>query len=44
MAEAILNEIGDGRFRAYSAGSHAVGRVNPGALRQLARTGYATDG
>jgi arsenate reductase len=44
MAEAILNRIGGQRFRAYSAGSHPSGRVNPLALEQLAIRGYATEG
>jgi arsenate reductase len=39
MAEAILNRQGAGRFRAYSAGSHPAGHVNPFALELLRRQG-----
>ncbi len=35
LAEAILNEKGRPNFKAYSAGSHPTGRVNPGAIKQL---------
>ena len=35
MAEAIMNKKGFPTFAAYSAGSHARGRVHPEALRQL---------
>ena len=35
MAEAILNVLGRGRFKAYSAGSHPSGHVQPMA-RELA--------
>ena len=42
LAEAILNKIGAGKFRAYSAGSQPKGRVNPNTLRLLERLGYGT--
>jgi protein-tyrosine-phosphatase len=35
IAEAILNRIGAGRFRAYSAGSQPKGRVNPHTIELL---------
>ncbi len=43
LSEAILNRVGEGRFRAFSAGSKPVGRVNPGALELLERRSFATD-
>ena len=35
IAEAIMNRDGCGHFRAYSAGSHPKGEVNPHAIRLL---------
>jgi len=35
MAEVILNQKGQGRFTAFSAGSHPSGAVRPEAIRQL---------
>jgi arsenate reductase (thioredoxin) len=43
MAEGMLNHLGHGRFRAYSAGSHPTGRVNPLALETLERMGMAVN-
>jgi protein-tyrosine-phosphatase len=37
MAEALLNEVGKGLFRAYSAGSKPAGFVHPQALACLTR-------
>src|ERR1700741_3418340 len=43
MAEAIMNRKGLPNFTAYSAGSHATGRVHPQALRQLEIAKLPTD-
>ena len=40
LAEAILNKIGGGKFRAYSAGSQPKGQVNSNTLQLLERLGY----
>jgi len=44
MAEAIMNKKGFPNFTAYSAGSHATGRVHPQALRQLEIAKLPTQG
>ena len=43
MAEAILNAQSAGRFRGHSAGSQAVGSVNPMTIDLLQRNHYKTD-
>jgi arsenate reductase len=44
LAEAILNHAGRGRFKAYSAGSHPNGQVNPYAIKYLQQQGLPTEG
>jgi arsenate reductase (thioredoxin) len=44
IAEAILNKVGAGNFRAYSAGSQPKGRVNPNTMHLLRSLGYDTTG
>lgn len=39
MAEALLNDLGQGRFHAWSAGSFPTGYVHPRALETLKRHG-----
>jgi len=43
MAEAIMNRVGAGKFRAYSAGSMPTGQVNPHALALLRQLNFNTD-
>lgn len=42
LAEAIMNRLGAGRFKAYSAGSFPKGTVHPEAIALLARLGFDT--
>ena len=44
LGEVLINELGEGRLRAFSAGSQPVGRVNPGALDKLMREGHNLSG
>jgi protein-tyrosine-phosphatase len=44
IAEAILNKLGRGTFRAHSAGSQPKGRVNPNTIHLLQGLGYDTSG
>jgi arsenate reductase len=44
LGEALFNHLSNGRFKAFSAGSHPVGKVNENALATLARHGLPTEG
>lgn len=44
MGEALFNHLGQGRLRAFSAGSHPIGRINSGALATLKRHDLPIDG
>ena len=44
LGEALINFLGGGKWRAYSAGSKPVGRVNPFSLEILAEKGLPTEG
>ena len=43
LAESILDHKGGGNFRAFSAGSHPTGRVNPHVIRLLESAGFPTN-
>jgi protein-tyrosine-phosphatase len=43
LAESVLNRLGHGRFRAFSAGSFPKGEVHPFALELLKRQNYRTE-
>lgn len=44
LAEALINELGGGRFRGFSAGSHPKGEVHPMSLEVLKEAGIPTEG
>ena len=44
MAEAVLNRVGAGKFRAFSAGSMPKGALHPLTIEVLRRNGYLPDG
>jgi arsenate reductase len=44
LAESILNSLGKGKFRAYSAGSFPTGKVNPYSIELLRQKGLPVAG
>jgi arsenate reductase len=44
LAEVLLNGLGNGRFKAFSAGSQPNGRVNPFALEYIQMQGLPSEG
>ncbi len=44
LGEALLNHVGNGRFRAFSAGSMPKGQVHPMSLRVLSDAGISIEG
>ena len=43
MAEALVTQLGNGRFKAYSAGSKPGGTVNPFAIELVRQIGYPVE-
>lgn len=44
LAESLLNDLGKGRFRAFSAGSHPAGQVNPFVIELLQKNQFPVAG
>lgn len=44
IAECVMNSLGAGRFRGFSAGSQPSGRVHPYAMDMLKQLNYDTSG
>ena len=43
IGEVLFNTMGAGRVKAYSAGSHPTGKVNPLAIEHVQRLGYPVE-
>jgi len=44
LGEALMNQMGEGRFRAYSAGSRPKGEIHPMSIEVLSSLGFPTTG
>lgn len=44
LAECLINRLGQGRWRAFSAGSHPTGQVNPLTIEVLREKGHDVAG
>ncbi len=44
LGEALFNHLGRKRIKAFSAGSHPIGKINTGALATLKRHNLPTEG
>lgn len=44
MAEALANHLGEGRVRAWSAGSHPLGEITPETYEVMAEKGITLEG
>ena len=43
LSEALMNDLGQGRFLGWSAGSHPSGAPHPDGLKELTKRGHRTD-
>lgn len=44
LAECLINDLGQGRWKAYSAGSKPTGKVNPLSIDVLKENGHTVEG
>ena len=44
LAECLINDLGGGKWKAFSAGSHPTGKVNPLSIEVLKEKGHAVEG
>lgn len=44
LGECLINRLGGGTWKAYSAGSHPTGKVNPLSLEVLKENGHPVEG